>query len=219
MGRDQERPVAPGEVRLQPLQRGEVEVVGGLVEQQQVRVIDQQPRQRDAGLLAARQLQGRPAPVLARHAEAAQRLLHALVQVIAVERLEPLPQARVLRALHGRRALPLQVRAAAISSRSTSAAPDRTAVRTSGAAGERLVEVRLLAEQPDAHAARDVDACRRRAPRGPLTILSSVVLPAPLAPTRPTRSPRAMDAADRIEDDEVADLAADGVEAEDAHDR
>ena len=58
VGRDQERALASGEVRLQPLQRGEVQVVGGLVEQQQVRVIDQQPSQRDPRLLAARQAEG-----------------------------------------------------------------------------------------------------------------------------------------------------------------
>ena len=41
------------EIALEPLQRGDVEVVGGLVEQQQVRVPGQRARQRRAGELAA----------------------------------------------------------------------------------------------------------------------------------------------------------------------
>ena len=75
----QEGASAAGEVRLQPLERGEVEVVGGLVEQQQVRVVDEQPRQGDAGLLAARQL-SRGRSQVAGHTQAGQRLLHALVE-------------------------------------------------------------------------------------------------------------------------------------------
>ena len=43
------------EEALQPLDRLGVEVVGGLVEQQQVRMLEQQPAERHAALLAARQ--------------------------------------------------------------------------------------------------------------------------------------------------------------------
>ena len=43
------------EEALQPLDRLGVEMVGGLVEQQQVRVLEQQPAERHAALLAARQ--------------------------------------------------------------------------------------------------------------------------------------------------------------------
>ncbi len=41
------------EVRLEPLERGDVEVVGGLVEQQQVRAAGQRAAERGAGQLAA----------------------------------------------------------------------------------------------------------------------------------------------------------------------
>ncbi len=58
VGRDQERALASGEIGLQPFQGGEVQVVGGLIEQQQVGVIDQQASQRDPCLLAARQADG-----------------------------------------------------------------------------------------------------------------------------------------------------------------
>ena len=110
VGRDEQRALASGEVRLQPLERGEVQVVGGLVEQQQVRVVDQQPGQRDPRLLATRQRQGRALPVLPRHAQPGQRLLHPLVDVVAAEVVEPLPQAGVLPGLDGTGARRLQLR-------------------------------------------------------------------------------------------------------------
>ena len=54
--RPTERPLPARQRDLEPLERGQVEVVGGLVEQQQVGVRDEQPGQRDARLLAAGQL-------------------------------------------------------------------------------------------------------------------------------------------------------------------
>ena len=55
MRRDEQRARAPPEVLLEPLERAEVEVVRRLVEEQQVRLGDHEPRQRRARLLAARQ--------------------------------------------------------------------------------------------------------------------------------------------------------------------
>ena len=52
--RDEERPAAPAEVLLEPLERVEVEVVRRLVEQEEVRIGDDEASQRGAGLLAAR---------------------------------------------------------------------------------------------------------------------------------------------------------------------
>ena len=53
--RDEQRPGPPAEVVLEPLERVEVEVVRRLVEQQQVRIGDDQPSERGPRLLAARQ--------------------------------------------------------------------------------------------------------------------------------------------------------------------
>ena len=60
--RDDERAGPPPEVLLEPLERVEVEVVGRLVEQQQVRVGDDQPGQRRPRLLAARQRRSAAGP-------------------------------------------------------------------------------------------------------------------------------------------------------------
>ena len=53
MGDEDDGGVEGGEVALEPLERGDVEVVGGLVEQQQVGIARQRPRERGAGQLAA----------------------------------------------------------------------------------------------------------------------------------------------------------------------
>ncbi len=104
----QERAAAPDERRLQPLERRDVEVVGGLVEHEQVRVGHQQARQGHARLLAPGELGRGAVPALAADTQAGQRLLDALVEVVAVERLEAVAQRRVGGRLHGRGALRLQ---------------------------------------------------------------------------------------------------------------
>ena len=90
---NQQRPGAANEGDLQPLEGGDIEVVGGLVEHQQVGVGRQQARQGHASLLATGERRGTVVPVAARDAQPGQRLLHPLVEVVAVGRLEALAQA------------------------------------------------------------------------------------------------------------------------------
>ena len=71
--RDEQRARPAAEVLLEPFERVEVEVVRRLVEQQQVGIGDDQPGQRGAGLLAARQRRWRLGPLVAREAETGQR--------------------------------------------------------------------------------------------------------------------------------------------------
>ena len=62
--RDQhERVRVGGEIAFQPVARFQIQVVGGLVEQQQVRLFEQQLGQRDAHLPAAGELFGAALPV------------------------------------------------------------------------------------------------------------------------------------------------------------
>ena len=63
--------VERGERRLEPLQVGDVEVVGGLVEEQQVGVPGQRPSERGARELAAGEGRQRPVEVVVREAEPA----------------------------------------------------------------------------------------------------------------------------------------------------
>ena len=55
MGDDQDRAGVSAQMALQPVDRLGVEMVGRLVEQQQFGLLEQQPAQRDAAALAARQ--------------------------------------------------------------------------------------------------------------------------------------------------------------------
>ena len=132
MGRDEQRPGAAAEVLLEPLDRPDVEVVRRLVEQEQVRVGDDEPGEGRARLLAAGDRRRRPRPLVAREAEAGQRLVDPLVERVAAEDVEPVLEVGVVGARRrGRRA-----RGAPSSSaiRSRWAAPWRTAERRSGAA-------------------------------------------------------------------------------------
>ena len=99
VGRDEERSVAPAEVLLEPLEGAQVEVVGRLVEQHQVRVGDHQPGQGGPGLLAAGQGARRLGPLVAGKAEARQRLVDALVEGVAAEDLEAVLELGVERLL------------------------------------------------------------------------------------------------------------------------
>ena len=179
MGRDEQRAGAAPEVLLEPLDRPDVEVVGGLVEEHQVRVRDHEPRERRPRLLAARERRRRAEPLVAREPEAGQRLVDPLVERVAAEDVEPVLEVRVagrpgLAPVLERRELlghPLEVRGAVA---------DRGPQVRRG--HERLVEVRLLAEQPERQPALAARPSRGPARRGPDTIRSSVVLPAPFGP-------------------------------------
>ena len=194
-------------------------MVGRLVEQQQVGVVDQQPRQRDAGLLAARQLRRRPRPSPpAARPEPGQCLLHALVEVVAAQVVEPLAEAGVLAGLDRRGARDSRARPAATSSRSTSAAPERTARSTLGAAANawsRLdswpsipTRTPLAAwTEPRSGSSAPVDDPQQRRLAGTVGADQADALAARDG------------TADRIEDDEVADLPAHRVQTQDAHER
>ena len=155
MGRDEERPAAPAEVLLEPFERVEVEVVGRLVEEQQVRVGDDQPGQRRPRLLAAGQRRRRLGPLVAGEAEPGQRALDALVERVAAEDLVLVQELGV--GGLGDPAVALHARPARSAIRSRWAAPVRTAVPQVGRGHERLVEVGLLGEQPEGQAALAMD--------------------------------------------------------------
>ena len=71
---------------LQPLDALGVEMVGRLVEQQDVGLLEQQPGQRDAALLAARQIVDRA--VAGRAAQRVHRDLELVVERPAVDRVD-----------------------------------------------------------------------------------------------------------------------------------
>ena len=212
MGGHEERPGPPAEVLLEPLERVEVEVVRRLVEEEQVGIGDDEPRQRRPRLLAAGQRGRRLGPLVAREAEPGQRGVDPLVERVAAERRRT--------GAAGRRSAG-SVDVAVALERGQLGRPSSRGARRPVADGraqvrrghERRVEVRLLGEQPDRQPALALDACRGRARRGPAASRSSVVLPAPFGPTRPTRSPSAIGALDGVEDDERADLAGDAARA------
>ena len=188
--RDQQRPAALAQVVLEPFDGVEVEVVRGLVEQQQVRVGDDQPGQRGARLLAAGHRRRRLRPLVPREPEAAQRRVDPQVERVPAEDVVLVLEVGVgglgrrgpSRSNVGERlGHPVEMRGAG---------PDRRAQVRRG--HEDLVEVGLLREQADATAR----ACATTSPRSgssrPAARRSSVVLPAPFGPTRPIRSPSAI---------------------------
>ena len=134
-GRARRPAASPAALRrcvLQPLEGVEVEVVGGLVEQEQVGVGDHQAGQRRPRLLAAGHRGRRLRPLVAREPEPAQRRVDPLVERVAAERPRTGaggPRRPVL----ADAAVALEA-ASASAMRSRCAAPVRTAVRRSGAA-------------------------------------------------------------------------------------
>ena len=92
---EEDGPVVGGEERLEPLDALEVEVVGRLVEEQQVGVAQQQLRQGDAHLPAARELLGRLVEVLHGKAQAAQDLAGAGLKPVAAQALEAVLRATI----------------------------------------------------------------------------------------------------------------------------
>ena len=105
VGDQDDRGVEAREVALEPLERRDVEVVGGLVEQQQVGVAGERPGERGARELAAGEGAQLAVELLVREAQAVQR----------GERLRaPVPAARVLEAGLGDGIAPKQVRIARV---------------------------------------------------------------------------------------------------------
>ncbi len=80
------------EIVLEPVAGFKVEMVGGLVEQQQVGLGQQQLGQRDAHLPAAAELIGLARPVLLAEAEAGEHGAHLRIERVAVEGVKALLQ-------------------------------------------------------------------------------------------------------------------------------
>ena len=186
---DEQRAAASSEVLLDPLERADVEMVRRLVEEQQVRVGDDEPCERGAGLLAARQRGRRPDPVGRLESEPGQRLVDALIDGVPAEDVELVLEVGVAALLDAMLAARIGRARPPIVSRC--AAPARTAARRSGAAMN-------AASKCDSWASRPSVSPRFRAtspPSGsstPAAIRSSVVFPAPFGPTSPMRSPTAI---------------------------
>ena len=83
------------DVLLQPLGGVEVQVVGGLVQQQNVRVLQDEAAQVHPGLLPAGEAVEQLGPLAVRNGQAVCDLVHRHVGVVAAEGLEPLAEGAV----------------------------------------------------------------------------------------------------------------------------
>ena len=130
MGHEHHGRVEALEVALEPLERGDVQVVGGLVQEQQVRVARERARERRAGELSAREAVEPAVQSVVREAQAVQRPERARPPVPAAGVLEPRLGARVAveeRGVVGALAHRcLELRAASCSSRTRSPQPEST---------------------------------------------------------------------------------------------
>ena len=175
---------------LQPGDAFGVQVVGRLVQQQQVRLLQQQPAQRDAAPLAARQRGDRG--VGRRAAQRVQRDVDAPVEVPAVPGVDLRLQVGLLR--QQRRSSPRRS-----SARRTSCEISLNRSSAAFSVGERLprrsrrrsCRDRAAAPAPGSRRARPPPPRPRRRTRCrcPAMIFISVDLPAPLMPSTPIFTP------------------------------
>jgi len=100
------RPRIVLQIAFEPLDCLQIQMVGGFVQQQDVRLAQQQPRERDARLLAAGERADRPRQILIAEAEAREHGLHLGFPVVAVLFLKLRLQIRIA-AEHGRRGIRL----------------------------------------------------------------------------------------------------------------
>ncbi len=186
VGNEHDRCVEVDEVALQPLERGDVEVVGRLVEEDEVGARGQHPGKRGAGQLATREGRDLALGGGLVEAEPAQHGENAVAPAVAAAVVEALLGGGV-----GVHVSPSGSPAAIASSRRTSSAsvssisarPEKTyspSVPTTpaGAAGRG-------ARPGPPSAAR---GCRQLGESSPASIRSRVDLPAPLRPERVIRS-------------------------------
>ena len=146
---DEQRPGPAPEVLLEPLEGAEVEVIGRLVEEQELGIGDDEAGQGGPRLLPARQRRRRPPDVSRAEAEAGERGVDPLVERVAPQDVEAVLEVGVVGlgdpalALEAGQLLghPLQV-AGAVADRGPEV----------GRGHERLVEVGLLGQQPEGHA-------------------------------------------------------------------
>jgi hypothetical protein len=141
-----------GEIALEPVHRLGVEVVGGLVEQQHVGLLEEHATERDAALLAARELAD--VGVARREAQRVHRDVHLAVQVPEIVRVDLLlhPGLLVEQLLHRR-----VVHRLGELVRDVVETIEQLALRRDGQLHiathvELLVELRLLGEIADARA-------------------------------------------------------------------
>ena len=95
VGDGDHRAVERANVLLQPLGSVEVQVVGGLVQQQDVRVLQDEAAQVHPGLLPAGEAVEKLLPLGVRNGQAVCDLVHRHVRVVAAEGLEPLAEGAV----------------------------------------------------------------------------------------------------------------------------
>ena len=174
---------------LEPFQRLDVEVVGGLVEQQEVGVAGQRAGERGAGQLTAAERREAAVEVLVAEAEAVQRRVDALAPVVAAGVLEPRLRAgvgverRAVGGAVGHRVLELgearlEVEQVLGSPTARSrAASGRGRAAAAGRAARSRTSLAKLSSPPSTEVS-------------PASIRSSVVLPAPLRPDSVIRSRR-----------------------------
>ncbi len=208
-------PARVAERLLEPLDRGHVQVVRGLVEHQQVDFRDQQPSQRGPSLLTARQLCRRSRPLDLREAKPGERGVHAHVQRVAAARLEVVAQMLVLGRLDGRCAGRLELGQAPFHLDQRDCA--RTDGVTHGRRGrESRVQVRLLGREAHAQAARPEDTAAVGlvdAGGQPQQRRLARTVGADQADTFVARDRHA----DRVEDDLGTDLPMGGLQPQDRH--
>ncbi len=210
---DQERAATPAEVLLDPLEGGDVEVVGRLVEEQEVGIGDHESGQGGAGLFPAGQRGRRLSPLIPAEPEARQRLVDALIERVAAEDLElvlemgvgGLLDAVVALEVGERLGHPVEVRGALA---------DRGPKVRRG--HELVVEMRLLGKQPERQPALPMDLAG-------VGFVAAGGQPHQRRLAGPVRSDEADPIADRdrggdrVEDDERPDLAMDAGQPEDGH--
>ena len=187
---DRARPLA--QAGRQVVDAGRVEVVGRLVEQQQVRALPDPARQAHAVPLADAQLV-EPAVRVPRRTEPRERLVDPPVGVPGRQVLVPATAA---------------VRRARSPDSWSNAGDGRLQLTGRGAdpaEGLRDEASRWSRRRARRAPARPTPACRSGAPRpvcgasSPASTRSSVVLPAPFSPTTPTRSPALTDEVDPVQ--------------------
>ena len=176
-----------GEIRLEPVARLEIEMVGRLVEQQQIGLAEQELGQREPHLPAARQVIGELVEVGELEAEAAQHGRDLQLEVIAVGDAEALlqlavaVQQRVVLARPARGSSPSRcsrscisafMSSSGLSARLASSTTDAAAVRRGRpAAGSRSVsalglqDLRRCPARRARPACAAASSCRRRSGR------------------------------------------------------
>ncbi len=179
-----------GKILLQPVACFQIQVIGGLVEQQQVGFFEQQFGERDAHLPAAGKFLGAFVPLLVRETEAGKHGAHlrfdgvaVAVAEFAIQLMEAIGHLRVLRT-GGIQLAHFVGKLFHLHFHLLQGSEDRHAFGEYAAAGKREAVLRQVA---GADAARDAElAVVERLHAG--QHFEQVVLPLPLAPTRPARS-------------------------------